>query len=269
MIVLVTGSTGFVGKNLCQILSSIPDIDLFVTDRKGDYHSHSGSTKNLERFRNFDGKIKIVNLAGASGKDRNVLESANLQYSKKILLGLDRDKLQYDWIQASSFFQLYKKFYGVDKDLYSKTKDQALTFLRDCIASENLFNFYFPHTFGKHEKSSRLVPQLRHAKAFRKSLALASGKNVIPLLPVQLLVSYLKHVILGSVTGDEFALLQTPVVSVREISRIILNEDLALARFGVLDERENEFYDEKPFLDLHRKGRKMIELKDLYNELLG
>jgi len=255
MKILILGSTGFIGKNLIERINQESDLTIQIGNRDllnpTTSELHEGVVDSLESS---DNRICVINLCGAAGEGNyQRLRVANIDFPLNVLRLVRSTGQELQWLQASSFFQLYKDLYGQHKDTYSETKDEFLRVLRGEIESSRLQNFYLPHVFGRYDRPTRLIPRLRSAKREHTNIDLSTGKAVMPLMKVSDLVDELANIgttwwTNGSLPMSENQLLRNGVLTVREIVEIILKEDMNLAKFDQLPDRPNEFYSKTDLL---------------------
>ena len=134
MKVLVTGAAGFIGKNLCQHLKEVKDIELLTFDKGDDF---SDIEKNIKDI-NF-----IFHLAGVN-RPENVEEfyKGNTDLTKSIIELLKLKNLTTPILITSSI-QATK-----DND-YGKSKKQAEDLLIDYNTNNNAYVYRLHNVFGK------------------------------------------------------------------------------------------------------------------------
>lgn len=134
MKVLVTGASGFIGKNLCQHLKSIDNLELITFDKDDDF---SIIEKNINDI-NF-----IFHLAGVN-RPQNVEEfyKGNTDLTKSIVDLLKNNNLTTNILMTSSI-QAVK-----DND-YGKSKKQAEDLLLNYNTNNNVYIYRLHNVFGK------------------------------------------------------------------------------------------------------------------------
>jgi UDP-2-acetamido-2,6-beta-L-arabino-hexul-4-ose reductase len=258
MKILVLGSTGFIGKNLMDRLSQESGLDVLTVNRDFVFNgTNEALTKGVNGLlESLEGHICVINLSGAAGEGDSVrLRSANIEFPLSILRLIQGTVSNIQWLQASSFFQLYRVLYGKHKDLYSETKDEFLDLLRRELGHERLQNLYLPHVFGRYDRPTRLISSLVIAKRERRGIDLSSGRAVMPLLRVDELVDAMVGFVKNRWASQrqplpENQLLGSGVFTVREIVELMLGEDVDLAKFDQLPDRPFEFYSKLDLLSL-------------------
>jgi nucleoside-diphosphate-sugar epimerase len=247
-IVIVLGSTGFIGKNLTTELTS-NQLDWFSINRDKKIKSSWGLALGSQDFRMWSPPkgsiISIVNLAGNWRGGGDEITYANHSYPTSILEWSCTLDNEVNWIQASSYFQKYIEFAGQEKNLYSFTKNLFLSDLR--IRSNSgeitLFNMLLPHVTGLGEPRDRLIPLLLLSEIGNTTIQMTSGKVLVPLRGVREVVRTLVEILKNpGLFGDDFIVTPCQISTVREIAELVLKDKIGLAQFGAKPDRENEFY---------------------------
>lgn len=243
---LILGISGFIGRNLAKRVQSSDLKNVLSIDRNmavNFINSNNEFGEKLPSLELIEREVCVINFSGATGTNETTLADGNIHFPKKVFDVLLHHDLEIDWIQASSYFQLYKQIYGVDKDAYSRAKDDFLSFLRTSLPINRIQNLFLPHIFGNHESSKRLIPSLHKARMTKSRVLLSSGKAVMPLMSVTNFVSSLHDDLMHSRkrVPENYFMLKN-VLSVEEIALNILKDDIDLAKFGHLPDREHEFY---------------------------
>jgi len=134
MIVLVTGSGGFIGKNLCQNLKEKSDIEIITFDREDDF---SVIEKNIESI-DF-----IYHLAGVNRpKDSNDFYKGNSDLTKSIINLINNKNLNIPILFTSSIQATRDNDYG-------KSKKIAEDALIEYGKNSRVFIYRLHNVFGK------------------------------------------------------------------------------------------------------------------------
>jgi len=244
---VLLGSSGFIGGRIHSVLSQ-GDSDFITCDRNADFYymgrKNTRDKIDKKTLKNLGEEITVVNMVGnAVGTDHLVL-NANYTFPISVLDALNTLGIKIRWIQASSYFQNYKKSFGVDKNFYAKTKQQFVTELYSRQSNHNLdvINLVLPHVTGVSEPERRLIPQLIKAKLTNQVIYLSSGLPMLPIVGVEELSSRVVEIAQDCTFHDGTAIYPTAYMTVREIAQLILNEQIELAMFGKLPDRMNEFH---------------------------
>lgn len=134
MKVLVTGSNGFIGKNLCQHLKEINDVEIITFDRNDDFSIIEDSIKNVDF---------IFHLAGVN-RPKNIEEfyKGNTDLTKSIIELINSKNLSIPLLITSSI-QAVK-----DND-YGKSKKMAENLIIDYKNNNNAYIYRLHNVFGK------------------------------------------------------------------------------------------------------------------------
>lgn len=281
--ILLLGSTGFIGSNLIKLLQNI-DKEFAVIDRSLQIKFFSGNSKEKKFNTNIteisDRKVTVINLAGSALGSKEQIYDSNVTFPLRILSEiLSPDLNEIVWVQASSYFQNYFKTFGVHKDYYSQCKNEILEELTSLDLQSTFFlrNLILPHIIGFNEPKHRLIPLLLKAKINKENIQLSSGKTIIPILDVQTLVNQIYETSVCEVIGKVNSISPLQILSVEEIAKVILGVDIDLATFGGIPNRPNEFRDESSLLlppafgseDSLRKILSQMEVSITSNNRLG
>jgi nucleoside-diphosphate-sugar epimerase len=247
----ILGSSGFIGSRLSRSLTN-QGHQIFLCSRKQELKCQNTSDWVEHSGNEFEEPRVVINLVGAwRNCSQNEVVDANYSYPAKILR--EEGELQGPllWIQASSYFQLYKKFYGVDKDLYSKSKQNFSELLKlDSNKSSKLsvIDIFLPHIIGAGEPTERIFPLLAKALLQRQTLDLGSGSAIMPLLDVEdisndisKLLSDYHETNYGNYTETYPTV--SRISSLRSHIESLLQEPSETCRYDSTKDREKEFLD--------------------------
>lgn len=258
MKIIILGAGGFIGSQLVAKLNLL-NIEFYCLSRSSaeSIKKESAESAGIENRRSRD--VIVINLCGAwKNCSRDEMLEANYAYPYEILLKQLNSTGTVYWLQASSYFQLYRNYYEVDKDDYSQFKAQFSKKLQDLSASRSnlkVLDGFFPHVIGPGEPNLRLFNQLALSVVSGSDVQLSSGNTVLPVLDVRDLCNniVLKIKVFESLIVPTY---ETWFPNVREIGALkdilplTLGQDIRLCKFGSLPDRENEFYDSN-VLDRH------------------
>lgn len=273
MNIKILGANGFVGKYLSEKLKFAGhNIYLIYKDQNLNLQTEINWIKN--RSKSGTQHSAIINLIG---KWRDVSETeiitSNYEYPKDIFISELNLGDNFMWIQASSYFQLYKTIYGFDKDLYSKCKNKFSSFLQDeTLKNPNLttLDVFLPYLVGPKEPKERVFSQLALGKIQNKKINLSSGAAVMPILDVRDFCDFMEkklqylerniHQKYEKCYPDVYDIL--PLTSHVESSLI---EIWDLCNFGELSQREHEFTDILALNKIYKKNRNLISLSTSFH----
>jgi NAD dependent epimerase/dehydratase family enzyme len=276
MKVRILGGTGFIGSHLNTKLES-QRLKVFRLSREEELDN-----KNIDGWRentssqNLESRV-IVNLAGAwRNCSQKEITEANFGYPLRIL----REELKIPgpvvWIQASSYFQLFKKFNAEHKDLYAEAKHNFSAELKSKSEQSdylNVVDVFLPHTTGPGESAERIFPMLASARLNNTTLDLTSGTSIMPVLDVRDLVNELAELISSQSRENlsrytEIYPRVSGVMSLRSHIEKILDNPDDICRFGILKDRQNEFVELAPLEEYYKVNPEYLTLQDSFKGLI-
>jgi len=276
MNIKILGANGFVGKYLSEKLKNAGhNIHLIHKDQDLNLKTEINWIQN--RSRNETQYSAIINLIG---KWRNISETeiitSNYEFPKNVFKSELNLGDNFIWIQASSYFQLYKSIYGIDKDLYSKCKNRFSSFLQDeTLKNPNVttLDVFLPYLIGPKEPEERVFSQLALSKIRNKKINLSSGVAVMPLLDVRDFCDFMEKKIhsLEKNIHKEYERSYPEVSEILSLTSHIessLKEIWELCNFGALSQRENEFTDILALNEIYKINRNLRSLStSFYNQI--
>lgn len=134
MKILVTGSEGFIGKNLCQSLKEKQDVEIIAFDRKDDFSVIEKNIKSIDF---------IYHLAGINRpKDPNEFYKGNTDLTKSLCDLIKKKNLNVPILFTSSIQALRDNDYG-------KSKKMAEDALIEYGKNSRIFIYRLHNVFGK------------------------------------------------------------------------------------------------------------------------
>jgi nucleoside-diphosphate-sugar epimerase len=276
MKIKILGGSGFIGSHLNTNLESCGyEIFKLLKNQKLDVQKVK-EWREISSSHASDSRV-IVNLAGAwrNCSHKEIIE-ANFIYPSRILSEEIRMSGPLVWIQASSYFQLFNRFYGVHKDLYSQSKyDFSTKLKRESEQNDNLkvIDVFLPHTIGPGEPAERIFPMLAGALLNNKILDLTSGTSIMPVLDVRDLVNELTKLISthAEVISNRYSEIYprvSGVMSLRSHIENILDNPDKVCRFNILEDRENEFIEAEQLEEYYKVNSNFLNLSDSFRDLI-
>jgi nucleoside-diphosphate-sugar epimerase len=276
MKVRILGGSGFIGSHLNTKLES-HGYTVFKFSREQEL-----DIKNIDAWREISSSQTlqsrtIVNLAGAwRNCSQKEITEANFGYPLRIL----REELKTPgpivWIQASSYFQLFNRFYAEHKDLYSEAKHDFSAELKSESEQNDylkVIDVFLPHTTGPGEPAERIFPMLASAQLNNRTLNLTSGTSIMPVLDVRDLVNELAELISSHSRENlsrytEIYPRVSGVMSLRSHIEKILDNPADICRFGILKDRQNEFVELAPLEEYYKFNPEYLTLQDSFKGLI-
>lgn len=278
MDIKILGADGFVGGHLKKTLANL-EHDVFAISKnpKSNVQNETIWLKNISTRTRV-----IVNLAGKwRGVTNEVISAANFDYPKHVLIKELSFGGRILWIQASSYFQLYKNLYGLDKDLYSLQKSNFSRLLQDLSKNSDklkVIDIFVPYLSGPNEPIERIFSKLALAKINNSEIHLTSGNAVLPLLDVRDFAKALLDIVETSEENSIGNYLRiypevSNVLSLKNHINKSMQEIIDLCIFDALPDRLNEFTNKSVLEDFYKVDVNLRQLatsfKDQVNFLRG
>jgi nucleoside-diphosphate-sugar epimerase len=249
MHIKIIGAGGFIGSHLTTTLESSGHHVYPVFKNLELNQINESKWLNNQATNSTEARI-VINLAGSW---RNVTKEeiiqANHSHPKTILMNELTLGGVLIWIQASSYYQLYKNIYGVDKDLYSAQKQMFSNFLYSQSLTNyslTVFDIFLPYITGPKEPNARIFSRLASAEINNKSIDLSSGNSVMPILDVRDLSNFISSLVQKSNKNlkSNYEIIYPKVHDILPLKAHIKNSlegIIHLCKFGILEDRINEF----------------------------
>lgn len=278
MDIKILGADGFVGGHLKKTLAKL-EHDIFAISKnpKSNIQNETIWLKNIATRTRV-----IVNLAGKwRGVNNEVISAANFDYPKHVLIKELSFGGRILWIQASSYFQLYKNLYGLDKDLYSLQKSNFSRLLQDLSKNSDklkVIDIFVPYLTGPKEPIERIFSKLALAKIYNSEIHLTSGNAVLPMLDVRDFTKALSDIVETSEENSIGNYLRiypevSDVLSLKNHINKSMPEIIDLCIFDALPDRLNEFTNKSVLEDFYKVDVNLKQLatsfKDQVNFLRG
>lgn len=197
MNILITGSTGFIGFNLCNKLSKNSDLNLYALVRNNSKSDEFSALINIIEWNDgvdFEWVLTtlhiegIIHLAGwfvseHIQSDIKVLIESNVDFGTKIIDAAARAKVKW-FINTASFWQHYNNIIDNPVNLYAATK-QAFECILDFYRAAfpiRIMSLELADTYGPSDKRKKLINTLRIAIENQEVLLLSPGGQEINIL---------------------------------------------------------------------------------------
>ena len=183
--ILVIGSHGFLGKNICKLLEHE---DYLFTSIRGDtkhvFDSHGAKTK-INVFEKFE-HITVYNCSSGRLQTTELSDESNLLFPTNILDELSRLSSSIIWIQFDSYTQYTV---GQIHDMnYVNSKNKFNSGLDKKMSTNRLLSYFrisLPHLYGLEDNNSRFLPNV-FSKIYKGiDVQLTSSREKLPLIDVQ------------------------------------------------------------------------------------
>lgn len=265
--ILLSGGTGFIGRNLLDRLLSL-DFDVFLIVRKidneGFYFKKDYSNVKLIKVEDlFENKFDFprfdacFNLAsyGVNYNNLDITEfiNSNIKYPLDLLefCKINKTKIfintgscfEYGYVENS---KIYETTPLIPASLYGSSKVSGVIMSKTFAKINNipLITLRPFGTYGKYESDYRLLPQLLNAGLKNKPLSLTKGEQIRDYLIVKdVAEAFISTLYFDLPLYEEYNICSSNEITIKKFVEKIattLKFDMDLFRFGDLKYRENE-----------------------------
>lgn len=289
--VLVTGATGFIGRNLCRALEQEGTSSVVVLLRDGSDSSVLPASAKIIHYRNsisdlsfdicshqVDGIIHLGSLFLAEHQPEDIdrLIDANLTLGTKLLEAAARANVKW-FINTSSFWQHYNNQSYSPTALYAATKEAFECILR-YYAETSLIRFVTLElfdTYGSGDTRPKLFNLLRRTAMSGELLAMSPGQQRLNLVHIQDVVEAYRQMVALIANpcvplSAKYSVAARESVSLRSVVELfarLANCNLNI-QWGAREYRAREIMDPKPIYDTVPGWTPCYSLEEGIRELL-
>lgn len=267
--ILVTGATGFIGKNLVESLKEKFEIYALILDEKEknvipqiDYILWKTFFDRENEIKTLDGKKlgkidTVIHLAsyGVNPKDNDIdkMIESNINLTKDLISNLERVSCKNIIFTGSGFEYGDKGKIKLKEDmelnpfsLYGATKVSAFLIGKKLCESLgiNYINLRLFNIFGEYEGSNRLIPQIINNYLEGKELNFTAGNQVRDYLYIKDIIEVYEMILEENIYNNEtYNVCSSEEVTIKEfitkVADIIgINKDTL--NFGIIPSRKEE-----------------------------
>ena len=267
--ILVTGATGFIGKNLVESLKEKFEIYALILDEKEknvipqiDYILWKTFFDRENEIKTLDGKKlgkidTVIHLAsyGVNPKDNDIdkMIESNINLTKDLILNLERVSCKNIIFTGSGFEYGDKGKIKLKEDmelnpfsLYGATKVSAFLIGKKLCESLgiNYINLRLFNIFGEYEGSNRLIPQIINNYLEGKELNFTAGNQVRDYLYIKDIIEVYEMILEKNIYNNEtYNVCSSEEVTIKEFitkvaDTIGINKDSL--NFGTIPSRKEE-----------------------------
>ena len=267
--ILVTGATGFIGKNLVESLKEKFEIYALILDEKEknvipqiDYILWKTFFDRENEIKTLDGKKlgkidTVIHLAsyGVNPKDNDIdkMIESNINLTKDLISNLERVSCKNIIFTGSGFEYGDKGKVKLKEDmelnpfsLYGATKVSAFLIGKKLCESLgiNYINLRLFNIFGEYEGSNRLIPQIINNYLEGKELNFTAGNQVRDYLYIKDIIEVYEMILEKNIYNNEtYNVCSSEEVTIKEFitkvaDTIGINKDSL--NFGTIPSRKEE-----------------------------
>lgn len=267
--ILVTGATGFIGKNLVESLKEKFEIYALILDEKEknvilqiDYilwktffdRENEIKTLNGKKLGKIDTVIHLASY-GVNPKDNDIdkMIESNINLTKDLILNLERVSCKNIIFTGSGFEYGDKGKIKLKEDmelnpfsLYGATKVSAFLIGKKLCESLgiNYINLRLFNIFGEYEGSNRLIPQIINNYLEGKELNFTAGNQVRDYLYIKDIIEVYEMILEKNIYNNEtYNVCSSEEITIKEFitkvaDTIGINKDTL--NFGIIPSRKEE-----------------------------
>lgn len=267
--ILVTGATGFIGKNLVESLKEKFEVYALILDEKEknvipqiDYIFWKAFFDRENEVKTLDGKKlgkidTVIHLAsyGVNPKDNDIdkMIESNINLTKNLILNLERVACKNIIFTGSGFEYGDKGKIKLKEDmelnpfsLYGATKVSAFLIGKKLCESLgiNYINLKLFNIFGEYEGSNRLIPQIINNYLEGKELNFTAGNQVRDYLYIKDIIEVYEMILEKNIYNNEtYNVCSSEEVTIKEFitkvaDTIGINKESL--NFGTIPSRKEE-----------------------------
>lgn len=266
MKILVTGGSGYIGRNLIKKLIS-NNLEVFTIIRKPVDVNYASYFENvithefvsynlLESFiiqQDFD---LVVHLAAAQNygdgiDDISELISSNVIFGTQILSALSKARYK-NFINIGTYWQHYNNELYNPVNLYAATKQAFQDILKFYVEARDIriITLKFFDIYGPNDDRNKILYHILNGFKNNELIKLSNGDQLIDLVHIEdvigaILMSIERLFGLSSNKYEEFAVSSQNPITLRELVGLVnyLVEGKLKLDFGAVDYREREFFE--------------------------
>lgn len=242
MKILITGATGFIGKNLIKkLLQEGHDIHMLVrpstvikeSDQNIYTYIFDGDVEKLNTFvkkENFDGVIHLASLFLAQHKQEDIpdLITSNITFPTTLIEVAVKNNIPW-FINTGTFWQHYENKDYSPVNLYAATKQAFEDIAKYYIetSSINFVTIKLCDTFGPHDTRPKIFNLLSKISKTKEQLDMSPGEQLLDINHVSNIVSGFEKMIdilskdkMRELTGKSFAIMAEERITLQNLVKL-------------------------------------------------
>ncbi|MCF2674258.1 NAD-dependent epimerase/dehydratase family protein [Fusobacterium varium] len=269
--ILITGATGFIGRNLIEKLHDsnyeilalileekekniIPDVECILWSRFLDEKNEEVYSLNRKKIKHVDVVIHLASY-GVDPKDNdiNLMIDSNVNLTKNLLMSLKKINCKKIIFTGSGFeygdkgkIKLNEDMYLDPFSIYGATKASSFLIGKKICETLNInfINLRLFNIFGEYEAKNRLLPQLIFNSLEEKKLNFTTGEQIRDYLYIKDVVKAYEIILKLNLFDNEiYNICSSEEISIRnfiEKAAKVLNISFSKLNFGAISTRKEE-----------------------------
>jgi len=239
MKILITGATGFIGKNLVKNLLKEEDIDIYVIVRKNSdtsiidkrvtvfrYDEDIDALLNFFKKEKFDGVIHLASLFLASHEPKDIpnLISSNITFGTELLEASKSANVKW-FLNTGTFWQNYQNEDYNPVNLYAATKEAFEIIVKYYTQTSDLIftTIKLNDTFGPNDTRNKVFNLWYKISQSGEELKMSKGEQIIDISYIDDIVNAYK-VMIYNLNQKNFTKYKNKTYVVSNKERVTLKE---------------------------------------------
>ena len=242
MKILVTGATGFIGRNLLKVLLDKAfeihtiiriDSNISIIDNRAKIFKYDENIDNLIEYfheEKFDGVIHLASLFLASHtlKEISNLISSNIKFGTELLEASKSSDVKW-FINTGTFWQNYENEEYNPVNLYAATKEAFEAIAKYYTETSDLIftTIKLNDTFGKNDTRNKVFNLWNKVAKTSETLEMSAGEQIIDISYIddvvnayEILINHLMSHKANEFKNKTFAVKSDERVSLKKLSKI-------------------------------------------------
>ena len=235
--ILITGSNGFVGKNILNEL--LPEYKIYVTVRKKFFRQRKKIHKNLfliifNNHNDLNMKLKKIKvdyvihcatnyLKVHKSNDIYDLINANITFGNIILENLDKMNVK-KFINFSTVWQDFDGKKNLPFNLYSATKrafENIIHYYESRLKKVSFYNLYIGDTYGSHDNRNKIINVIKTRMNSNKLINIISKNLFLNLLNVLDITIAIKVLLKKNIKSGNYNLTNKNFIKISKVLDIL------------------------------------------------
>jgi len=183
--ILIIGSHGFLGKNICKMLEHYDHIFTSIRGDTKHVFDSLGTVIGFDAFTKFE-LVTVFNCSSGRLQTIELSNESNFLFPTNVLDELSRFSSRIIWIQFDSYTQNTSG--RIHDENYVDSKNRFNNELDKKASSNYLFEYIrisLPHLYGPGDNSSRFLPKVFSKILKGIDVQVTSSREVLPLIDVE------------------------------------------------------------------------------------